>query len=561
MGLLRVTRGGRVIRPRSTVFSGCFEVCSRIRTYSTENKPFYVTTPIFYVNAAPHVGHLYSMVLADTLKRWNKFMGRDAYMLTGTDEHGMKVQQAAERAGVQVKEFCDQTSELFRDFTKLANVSNDRFMRTTDEDHKLAVYKIWNVLKEKGYIYKGEHQGWYSISDETFYPATQVERVIDPVQGTITVSKETGKIVEWTSEENYFFALSRMRDDLLKFYDSTPKFVYPETQFDYVRATAATGLPDLSVSRPAVRFTWGFPVPGDESQTIYVWLDALTNYITAAGYGTLSDEEFAKSIWPADIHVVGKDIVKFHAIYWPAFLMAAGLALPKHVVVHSHWLMNGSKISKSDGNIVDPAHIIELAGIDSVRYYLYCHNVLHTDGNFDSEDVLTRRLSDLVYKYSNFASRVTSRSFNIADAVKDAENGVDHSKRSDSFMALQTELENRLNGLVEKVNSYIESDFNVTAAVNEVMDTLRLANKYSEFATPWKTARHNVSPALFRMSEVVRVTSLVLQPFMPTYSAGALDKIKVSSDRRTVDYAKFGADYTYGEGANGKSAHVIRDIR
>ncbi|KAK9247907.1 tRNA synthetases class I (M)-domain-containing protein [Lipomyces tetrasporus] len=530
-------------------------------TVENKEKPFYVTTPIFYVNAAPHIGHLYSMVLADTFKRWQQFIGKDSFLLTGTDEHGMKVQQAADKVEKPVKQFCDETSQLFKNLATTANISSDRFIRTTDEDHREAVHKLWTTLLEKGYIYKGKHEGWYSVSDETFYPESQLNRVFDQASGVTKVySTETGKEVEWASEENYFFALSRMREPLLELYKSriSDKFVFPYSQFKPIIDSVEGGLSDLSISRPSSRFTWGIPVPGDESQTIYVWLDALANYLSAARYGQLTSNEFKKSMWPADIHVVGKDITRFHCIYWPAFLLAAELPVPKHVVVHSHWLMNGAKMSKSGGNIVDPNAVMAIAGVDSVRYYLLRHNILEGDGDFDTEKVLERRQADLVFKYSNLVSRTCSKSFSIELALSHALKGypVAHT-RQDKFLAFQSDLIAEANNLVDNVAKHM-NNFNPTGALSEIWGVLKKANQYVDYATPWNTAPSNISPTIFVMAEMCRIVSIVLQPFLPTYSGKALDKLSVSSDHRSAEYAKFEADMTYGKDANlPNRGHVV----
>ncbi|KAK9237702.1 tRNA synthetases class I (M)-domain-containing protein [Lipomyces kononenkoae] len=527
-------------------------------------KPFYVTTPIFYVNAAPHVGHLYSMVLADTFKRWQQFMRRDAYLLTGTDEHGMKVQQAANKVEKPVKQFCDETSELFKNLAAVSHISNDRFIRTTDEDHREAVHKLWNTLLERGYIYKGKHEGWYSVSDETFYPESQLRREFDQSSGITKVySNETGKEVEWASEENYYFALSRMKEPLLEFYNSRleDKFIYPYGQFETIIDSVENGLSDLSISRPSSRFTWGIPVPGDESQTIYVWVDALTNYLTAAGYGKLTAAEFENTMWPADIHVVGKDIARFHCVYWPAFLLAAGLSLPKHVLVHSHWLMNGVKMSKSGGNIVDPLAVMSIADVDSVRYYLLRHNILEGDGDFDTEKVLGRRQADLVFKYSNLVSRTCSKSFSIELALSHHLKGYPvPSTRPDKFLAFQSDMINEANSLVDKVAKHM-NNFNPTGSLSEIWDVLKKANQYVDYATPWNTGAGNISPTIFVMSEMCRIISIVLQPFLPTYASKALDKLSVRPECRSIEYAKFEADKTYGKDANlPNRGHVVERL-
>ena len=288
--------------------ASCFRFSTTVAT--PDSKPFYVTTPIFYVNAAPHVGHLYSMVLADTLKRWHVLTGRQSILCTGTDEHGMKVQRAADRAKTEPQAFCDQGAEVFKDLAEAAELHNGHFIRTTDLQHKEAVQHAWRALRQKDMIYLSKHEGWYSVSDETFYPESAVHLMIEPQTGRkIMASIETGKEVEWTSETNYRFRLSSMRESLLQLYEDHPKFVVPDYRMNDVVSQVSQGLEDLSVSRPSSRLRWGIPVPDDESQTIYVWLDALVNYITVAGFPWAPGQESAKG-WPADCHVVGKDIVR-----------------------------------------------------------------------------------------------------------------------------------------------------------------------------------------------------------------------------------------------------------
>lgn len=279
------------------------------------------------------------MVLTDILKRWQVLKGKPALLCTGTDEHGMKIQQAASNADRDPQDFCDEVSNKFKHLAERANLSHDRFIRTTDEDHREAVQHFWTLLNERGYIYESKHQGWYCVSDETYYPESQIEKRLDPVTGrTFMASQETGKEVEWTSEANYHFKLSTFRDRLLEYYKQHPHFIVPNSRMVEVTSWLEAGLEDLSISRPISRLTWGIPVPQDESQTIYVWLDALVNYATVAGFPGQSFHDGSAG-WPADVHVIGKDIMRFHCVYWPAFLMALDLPLPKQILTHAHWTM------------------------------------------------------------------------------------------------------------------------------------------------------------------------------------------------------------------------------
>ena len=314
------------------------------------------------------------MVLADVLKRWAKLRGDErATLLTGTDEHGMKVQKAAAKANTDVKLFCDHHAEQFKHLCDAANIDYDRFIRTTDEDHKDVVRYVWEELNRGGYIYEAKHEGWYSVSDETFYPSTQVHKVLDPSIGlTKIVSIETGKDVEWTSETNYHFRLSALQQRLLKHYEDNPGTIVPKQRMKFIMDEIRGGLKDLSVSRPSSRLTWGVQVPGDESQTIYVWLDALFNYLTMTGYPFVNRND-PDMMWPPSCQVIGKDIIRFHTIYWPAFLMALNLPVTERFLTHAHWTMNNEKMSKSAGNGVNPFYAMDRFGVDTIRFYM-AHN-------------------------------------------------------------------------------------------------------------------------------------------------------------------------------------------
>lgn len=407
-------------------------VCSASKTFpatrrqfataknTAPKKPYYVTSPIFYVNAAPHAGHLYTLVLTDILKRWQKLRGDDrAILLTGTDEHGMKIQKAASKAKVDVKAFCDQHASQFEELAKVANISYDRFMRTTDPDHKIAVEYFWRELNRNGYIYESKHEGWYSISDETFYPESKVHLVLEPSSGRkMHASIETGKEVEWTSEINYHFKLSDFKDRLLDHYQKNPDFIVPSTRMNEMISEVENGLTDLSVSRPATRLTWGIRVPDDPSQTIYVWLDALINYLTMAGYPFASDAA-SNSVWPPECQVIGKDIIRFHCIYWPAFLMALNLPLPKQFLSHAHWTLNRAKMSKSEGNVVNPFFAINRFGVDVMRYYMAHDGGIVDDADYENLFIVDRYKKDLQGGFGNLVSRVVrGKKWSVPDSVK-----------------------------------------------------------------------------------------------------------------------------------------------
>lgn len=526
------------------------KLSSTRRSQSTmaSKKPFFITTPIFYVNAQPHIGHLYTLVLTDVITRYQESMGRTAIMLTGTDEHGMKIQAAAKAAGKTPQIFCDEVSAVFRDLPQRANVQYDQFIRTTSPEHKTAVTHFWNVLLEKGYIFKASHSGWYSISDETFFPSTAVEERVNQSTGQKAhYSTETGNLVQWTAETNYHFRLSAMKGRLLEFYAANETFVTPSIRYDDVVTAVTEGLQDLSISRPSSRLTWGIPVPGDESQTIYVWLDALVNYITAAGYPNTT------SMWPADVHVIGKDIIRFHCIYWPAFLLAADIEPPKSVLSHSHWTMGSLKMSKSRGNVVDPWQAIERFGADSVRYYLMRDGRLENDGNYSTEHLILRHNHELVNGLGNLISRVTAKTFDL-----------------DSILVSPPELskyQSQIGQLVRQTGQLINSfHFNmnknlVYKAVADVADMIANSNAILQLMEPWskscveKTKRE----VLYATLENARIATLLLQPIMPDATTELLNRLGVPQNARTLAYAEFSADKSYRP-VKEKFAHVFTSI-
>jgi methionyl-tRNA synthetase len=510
-----------------------------VRYSSSDTKPFYITTPIFYVNAKPHIGHLYTEVLSDVIRRNQLFEGRRAVLLTGTDEHGMKVEQAARLAKKTPQAFCDEAAKVFEDLPGRANVRYDRFIRTTDADHKLAVQAFWRKLKDRGFVYKGSHSGWYSISDETFYPESSITRGVHPVsKKEVTISQETGSIVHWTEEENYHFRLSEMRGALLEFYKSRPDFILPQVRYDDIIRSVETELNDLSVSRPSSRLTWGIPVPDDDSQTIYVWLDALVNYITAAGYPDLQSMS-SQQLWPADLQVIGKDIMRFHCIYWPAFLLAAELPVQKQVLSHAHWTMNNMKMSKSRGNVVDPWQAIDHYGVDAVRYYLMRDGRLENDGSYSSEHVILRYNTELVGGVGNLVQRITSPSFQeLSDMPRPA---------TESFSSSIAEFSRAVDGYAEAYADHLGKQHLVYKALQDVMDLVHLCNTFFQQSGPW--FKHlpigERRAALYAGQEGARIVALLLQPIVPDAADTLLERLGVENHKRTLPFAKFGADDSY----------------
>ena len=364
------------------------------------DKNFYITTPIYYPSGRPHMGHAYSSIIADFFARFKSIDDYKVHFLTGTDEHGLKIQRSAEKAGKKPKEFCDQISQTFKDLSKTLNLSNTDFIRTTEDRHKKTVQHLWSLLEKNDDIYLSNYSGWYSVSDEAFYNEDEIEEINGK-----KIAKSSKSNVEWIEEESYFFRLSKWQKPLLEFYENNPDFILPESRKNEVISFVKSGLKDLSVSRKT--FTWGIPVPSNDKHIIYVWLDALTNYLSALNYPDTNNELF-KKFWPASIHLIGKDILRFHAVYWPAFLLAAKIELPKKVYGHG-WILSGEeKMSKSKGNILDPLKIIEEYGLDPLRYYLVKEVSFGNDGNISQDRLEDCINSDLANNYGNLCQRVTA---------------------------------------------------------------------------------------------------------------------------------------------------------
>ncbi|KAK5112968.1 hypothetical protein LTR62_003790 [Meristemomyces frigidus] len=546
----------------------------------TLDKPYYATTPIFYVNAAPHVGHMYTMILTDVMKRWQVLKGRKAILMTGTDEHGMKIQQAAARADINPKEFCDKGADVFKDLAKKIDISNEEFIRTTDKRHKEAVEYAWLRLWDEGYIYESKHEGWYSVSDETFYPQTQVQLIVDPPTGRkLMASIETGKEVEWTSERNYHFRLTAFKDKLLEFFKSNPDFVVPRTRMDEVVNHVNTALTDLSVSRPVERLTWGIPVPTDPSQTIYVWLDALLNYATVAGYPFTPGREHEGG-WPADIHVIGKDIVRFHCIYWPAFLMALDLPLPKQILTHAHWTLGKQKMAKSTGNGVNPFWALERFGIDTMRWYLIHEGGITDDADYDNSFIIEKYKKHLQGGLGNLTSRIMrGKGWDVQRAVRRYAHP-DQRTDSDAHPVVSDESDRtgrrtygRLRDLPEQVDKHMR-ELHPNRALQALSKAVADMNGFLQQASPWTlvtqlqslsaeatgTELHDAMKAgrgpdeleaeidrtVYLTAESLRMVGIMLQPFIPDAAKRLLDMVGVAEDRRTWEWCVMGKDDAYG---------------
>lgn len=520
------------------------------------------------------------MLLGDTRVRWEKLNPQQKTMfLTGTDEHGLKIQAVAEKEGIEPKQLVDRVSQNFVQIAKAVDIDYDRFIRTTDADHIGAVKHFWNVAMEKGLIYKGSHSGWYSVSDEAFYPANQVTDIVDGKTGeTRKVSIETRSEVVLQEEENYFFRLSAFRERLIDFLELNPTFVIPKSKYNQLLAELKLDtLSDLSVSRPSWRLKWGIAVPHDDSQRIYVWFDALVNYLTAAGY---PNADLQKLTWPA-VHIVGKDIMRFHCIYWPIFLMAAGIELPKQVIVHSHWLSEGFKMSKSLGNVVDPLELAEYYDPEPLRMYLMEQSNLSTDCNF-SESAFHNHRSKLINKWANIASRIGGAKFDVEKSVRDhfAGNFDDIDRLisratviggPDQLLSARNELLASIASLYDDMNADMQ-EFGQMKALQRWWETVELANVFIQTTQPWA---YNVKEGewadiaaeretmknyiIFLTAEAVRISTICVLPFMPQTGSTLLDRLAVAKETRNRNYAKLGT-VQYGEGANGKHEPVMRKV-
>ncbi len=470
------------------------------------DKNFYITTPIYYPSAQPHMGHAYSSIIADFFSRFKRIDGFDVNFLTGTDEHGLKIQKAAEKSGLDTLKFCDNISKTFRDLSKTLNLTNNDFIRTTELRHKISVQKLWKELEKNDDIYLSKYSGWYSISDEAFYSDNEIEEIEGKKRAIISKSS-----VEWMDEESYFFRLSKWEKPLLDYYKDNPEFISPISRKNEVISFVEGGLKDLSISRKS--FSWGIQVPGNNDHVIYVWLDALTNYLSALNYPDTNDPLF-KKFWPASVHLIGKDILRFHAVYWPAFLLAAKIPLPKKIYSHG-WILSGDeKMSKSKGNILDPIEMIDQYGLDPLRYYLIKEVSFGNDGNISKERLEDCINSDLANNFGNLCQRVTAFAFKnckgkIPDKVKFEK---DDLKILDKFKSSINLIRKKIDN--QDINYYI--DF----IINSLFDT----NKYFNDQEPWKKKNDIVrlNTIIYTTLEVVRKISYMLYPIIPESSLKAL---------------------------------------
>ncbi|HCL66715.1 MAG TPA: methionine--tRNA ligase [Rhizobium sp.] len=484
---------------------------------------FYITTAISYPNGRPHIGHAYELIATDAMARFQRLDGRDVFFLTGTDEHGQKMQQTARAEGIAPEELAKRNSDQFRAMGPLLNASNDDFIRTTEKRHHETVQEVWRRMAANGDIYKDSYAGWYSVRDEAYYQEDETEVRADGVR-----YGPQGTPVEWVEEESYFFRLSAYEEPLLKYYEENPDFIAPAERRNEVISFVKSGLKDLSISRTT--FDWGIKVPDDPKHVMYVWVDALTNYITATGYVEDQNGPRAK-YWPADIHVIGKDIIRFHAVYWPAFLMSAKLPLPKKVFAHGFFLNKGEKMSKSLGNVVDPFDLVNHFGVDQVRYFVLREVSFGQDGSYSEEAIATRINADLANGIGNLASR------SLSMIVKNCDGKIPEcGELTDEDKAMLASADGLIATCREEMNRQM-----IHKAVAAIIAVVSEADRYFAGQEPWalkKTDPARMGTVLYVTAEVVRQIAILLQPIMPASSAKLLDLVAAPAEAR--DFAHLG---------------------
>ncbi len=483
-------------------------------------EPYYITTPIYYVNDIPHLGHTYTTVACDVLARFKRLDGYDVKFLTGTDEHGLKVHQAAAKAGIDPQSFTDKVSQNFRALTDLMNYSNDDFIRTTEPRHIKAAQALWKKLEEAGDIYLDTYSGWYAVRDEAYYGEDELTETPDGQK-----IAPSGAACEWVEEESYFFRLSAWEERLLAFYENNPGFIQPDVRRNEVVSFVKSGLRDLSISR--TNFDWGVPVPGNDKHVMYVWIDALTNYLTALGYPDTDAPDF-KSFWPADLHMVGKDILRFHAVYWPAFLMAAGLEPPKRIFAHGWWTIEGQKMSKSLGNVIAPHDLVDRYGLDQTRYFLLREVPFGNDGNFSHAHALQRVNSELANGLGNLMQRTLSMIHKNCDQKMPEPQ--DLAPEDQALLAVAQDT------MLQRIRKHLDAQ-KFHLAIEEIVKLTNDANAYIDTQAPWKLKKENparMGTVLYVLAEVTRCLALAMQPFTPDSAARMLDQLGVADEKRAL---------------------------
>ena len=495
---------------------------------------FYVTTAIAYPNGAPHVGHAYEYIATDAIARFKRLDGFDVRFLTGTDVHGLKMAQTAEAEGIPTADLARRNSDVFQRLQEKLGISFDRFIRTSDADHYEASRAIWQAMSDSGDIYLGSYAGWYSVRDERFFAEDETELTADGSR----IATETGTAVTWTEEQTYFFKLSAYADRLLAHYRDHPEFIAPEVRRNEVVSFVSRGLIDLSISRTT--FDWGVPVPDHPDHVMYVWVDALTNYLTGVGYPDTDSAAFQR-YWPADLHMIGKDIIRFHTVYWPAFLMSAGIALPRRVFVHGFVLNRGEKMSKSVGNVVDPVDLVDAFGLDAVRYFFLREVPFGQDGSYSEDAIIGRINADLANEFGNLAQRSLSMVAKNLDGIVPAPG---------EFTEADAALLAQADALLATVRGHFDNQA-MHLALEAIWQMLGAANRYFSAQEPWVLRKSEAADAqqrfgtvLYTTLEAVRIAALLVQPVMPTSAAKLLDLLGQPAAQR--DFRAVGNRLTPG---------------
>jgi methionyl-tRNA synthetase len=497
---------------------GEFEDSGRQGLNMADKQKYYITTAISYPNGAPHIGHAYEIVASDAIARFKRIDGFDVFFMTGTDEHGLKIQQTADRNGTTPKAFVDEMAAKFKAMADRLNCSYDRFIRTTDPDHLPSTHELWRRMEQAGDIYLSKYSGWYSVRDEAYYDESELTKQPDG-----SWRAPTGTPVEWIEEESYFFRLSAYQDRLLEHYKANPDFIGPDTRRNEIVSFVRSGLQDLSISRTT--FNWGLPVPSAPKHVMYVWVDALNNYVTGCGFPDESNPRW--HYWPADVHIIGKDIVRFHTVYWPAFLMSAGLPLPKRVFGHGFLFNRGEKMSKSVGNVIDPFDLADLYGVDQLRYFFMREVPFGQDGNYSHEAIVNRINADLANDLGNLAQRSLSMIAKNCDAAV---------PRPGEFTQADQDMLWLADGLPGKARAAMEG-FAVHTALAEIWAVVAEANRYFASQEPWvlrKSDPARMATVLYVTAEVLRAVGILAQPFVPEAAAKLLDLLSVAPENRVL---------------------------
>jgi methionyl-tRNA synthetase len=494
--------------------------------------PYYITTAISYPNGPPHIGHAYEVIATDAIARFKRLDGYDVYFLTGTDEHGQKIQQTATREGITAKELVDRNVKLFQAMAERLNISNNDFIRTTQERHHKSSIGIWDKMAANGDIYLSKYAGWYSVRDEAYY--AEDETALN--EHKVRISTKTGTPVEWVEEESYFFKLSAYQDKLLDLYKRVPDFVLPNERLNEVASFVKGGLKDLSISRTT--FDWGVRVPGADKHIMYVWVDALTNYITGVGYPDTGSDMF-KRYWPAALHVIGKDIVRFHAVYWPAFLMSAGIPVPRRIFSHGFLFNRGEKMSKSVGNVIDPFTLTDAYGVDPLRYFFMREVPFGQDGNYSHEAIVNRTNADLSNDLGNLAQRSLSMIGKQLGGVL---------PKPSAFSENDKTILSAADGMITRARAAMETQ-QLHQILNHVWSVVADANRYFAGEAPWALAKTDPArqgTVLYVTAEVIRQVGILAQPFVPQSAAKLLDLLGVPADERT--FAQLGGSHRLAPG-------------